>query len=62
MPETKGISLEEMDMLFMRPMHKAVWGQLRGKPILNEEEVIAREKGFDEKQDVERVEVVQGKR
>lgn len=33
-PETKGISLEEMDMLFMRPMHKAVWAQLRGKPIL----------------------------
>ncbi|CAO2653802.1 Nn.00g032130.m01.CDS01 [Neocucurbitaria sp. VM-36] len=45
-PETKGISLEEMDALFMRPMHKAVWAQLRGKPILTEEEVVARNKGL----------------
>jgi hypothetical protein len=56
-PETKGISLEEMDMLFERPMHKAVWAQIRGKPILNNEEVIARSKGLDEKNfGVERVE------
>jgi sugar porter (SP) family MFS transporter len=47
-PETKGISLEEMDTLFLRPMHKAVWAQLRRKPILTEEEVIAlRNKGLD---------------
>jgi hypothetical protein len=46
-PETKGISLKEMDALFLRPMHKAVWAQLRGKPILTEEEVIARNKGLD---------------
>ena len=45
-PETKGISLEEMDMLFLRPMHKAVWAQMRGRPILNEEEVVARNKGL----------------
>jgi hypothetical protein len=56
-PETKGISLEEMDMLFMRPMHKAVWAQIRGKPILSEDEVVARGKGIDEKNlAVERVE------
>ncbi|EMD85928.1 hypothetical protein COCC4DRAFT_146556 [Bipolaris maydis ATCC 48331] len=46
-PETKGISLEEMDALFLRPMHKAVWAQLRGKPILTHEEVVARSKGLD---------------
>jgi hypothetical protein len=65
-PETKGISLEEMDMLFQRPMHKAVWAQIRGKPILNEEEVIARSKGLDLAQEkgygVERVEMVEEKR
>lgn len=32
-PETKGISLEEMDILFSQPIHKAVWAQLRGKPL-----------------------------
>lgn len=26
-----------MDALFMKPMHKTVWAQLRGKPILSEE-------------------------
>ncbi|KAH7071806.1 quinate permease [Paraphoma chrysanthemicola] len=57
-PETKGITLEEMDMLFLRPMHKAVWAQLRGQPILTEEEVVARTKGLDEKDvGVERVEM-----
>ena len=30
-PETKGISLEEMDSLFLQPMHKVVWAQMRGK-------------------------------
>jgi hypothetical protein len=55
-PETKGISLEEMDALFQYPVHKAVWAQLRGKPILNED-VLARGKGLDEKTiAVERVE------
>ncbi|KAL5115148.1 hypothetical protein ACEQ8H_006984 [Pleosporales sp. CAS-2024a] len=48
-PETKGISLEEMDMLFQRPMHKAVWGQIRGKPILDEAAVVSRNKAVDEK-------------
>jgi hypothetical protein len=56
-PETKGISLEEMDMLFLRPMHKAVWAQIRGKPILSEDAMFEGEKGVDEKNvAVERVE------
>ncbi|KAF6813906.1 quinate permease [Colletotrichum sojae] len=33
-PETKGVSLEEMDALFSKPTHTVVWAQLRGKPIL----------------------------
>jgi MFS family permease len=65
-PETKGITLEEMDMLFQRPMHQAVWAQIRGKPTLNEQEVIARNKGIeagdDKEMTVERVETVAGKR
>ncbi|KAF2008516.1 quinate permease [Aaosphaeria arxii CBS 175.79] len=32
-PETKGLTLEEMDDLFMRPAHKAVWAQLRRRPL-----------------------------
>nr|CAI6331998.1 unnamed protein product [Periconia digitata] len=36
-PETKGISLEEMDILFAKPVHKAVWAQLRGKPIIDDQ-------------------------
>lgn len=60
-PETKGISLEEMDALFMRPTHKVVWAQLRGKPFLTEREVVtANRKGVDiieEKEiDVEHIE------
>lgn len=31
-PETKGISLEEMDALFSRPVAATVWAQLRNKP------------------------------
>jgi hypothetical protein len=65
-PETKGVSLEEMDMLFQRPMHQAVWAQIRGKPILNEQEVIAMNKGIDAADEkeitVERLEMVEGKR
>lgn len=30
-PETKGITLEEMDALFARPMHKVVWAQITGR-------------------------------
>lgn len=33
-PETKGKTLEEMDALFMRPVYKTVWAQIRRKPIL----------------------------
>jgi hypothetical protein len=29
-----GITLEEMDALFMKPMHRAVWAQLRGRSLL----------------------------
>ncbi|KAL0570674.1 hypothetical protein V5O48_011280 [Marasmius crinis-equi] len=36
-PETKGLKLEEMDALFMKPMHKAVWAQIRRRPILADE-------------------------
>ncbi|KAI5218019.1 hypothetical protein AUEXF2481DRAFT_800 [Aureobasidium subglaciale EXF-2481] len=32
-PETKGITLEEMDALFARSVRKAVWAQPRGKLI-----------------------------
>jgi hypothetical protein len=31
-----GITLEEMDALFMKRMHKAVWAQLRGRPIVED--------------------------
>ncbi|KIX00602.1 uncharacterized protein Z518_09667 [Rhinocladiella mackenziei CBS 650.93] len=30
-PETKGLTLEDMDRLFMKSMHQAVWSQLRRK-------------------------------
>src|SRR5687768_6368357 len=30
-PETKGITLEEMDSLFMLSTHKVVWAQIRGR-------------------------------
>lgn len=36
-PETRGLSLEEMDALFMRPTHKAVWAQLKGKKIVQDD-------------------------
>lgn len=45
-PETKGITLEEMDALFLKPMHKAVWAQLRGKPLFITEDEVARGKGL----------------
>ncbi|KAF9876531.1 quinate permease [Colletotrichum karsti] len=32
-PETKGVSLEEMDALFMKPTHKIVWAQIRRRPL-----------------------------
>lgn len=65
-PETKGVSLEEMDALFMRPMHKAVWAQVRGKPILMDEREAARSKGLEPVKEkdtgVERVETVESER
>lgn len=61
-PETKGISLEEMDALFSRPMHTAVWNQLRGKPILSPEDLVAGTRGDavlrEKEAGVERIESV----
>lgn len=37
-PETKGVSLEDMDALFSKPTHKIVWAQLRGRLIISNEE------------------------
>jgi hypothetical protein len=45
-PETKGITLEEMDALFLKPMHKAVWAQIRGKPLFVDEGEVAHTKGM----------------
>ncbi|KAL1856842.1 hypothetical protein Daus18300_010605 [Diaporthe australafricana] len=56
-PETKGISLEEMDALFLRPMHRAVWAQLRGRPVLSEQQVVARTKDIDPVQDEKELDV-----
>lgn len=36
-PETKGLSLEEMDALFAMSTHKAVWAQIRGRRIFGRE-------------------------
>nr|CBV37373.1 quinate transporter [Colletotrichum graminicola] len=33
-PETKGLTLEDMDALFLNPTHKTVWAQVRGRPIM----------------------------
>jgi sugar porter (SP) family MFS transporter len=45
-PETKGVTLEEMDALFLKPMHKAVWAQIRGKPLFVDEDEVAHTKGM----------------
>ncbi|KAI1843471.1 hypothetical protein JX266_010297 [Neoarthrinium moseri] len=34
-PETKGVTLEEMDLLFAQPVHKSVWAQLTGRPLVD---------------------------
>jgi sugar porter (SP) family MFS transporter len=44
-----GITLEEMDALFMKPMHKAVWAQLRGRKILETEDELRGAPIIDEK-------------
>lgn len=46
-PETKGVTLEEMDALFLKPMHQAVWAQIRGRPILPVEGVEQRKGSVD---------------
>ncbi|KAL2881699.1 hypothetical protein SGCOL_002848 [Colletotrichum sp. CLE4] len=33
-PETKGLTLEDMDALFMQPTHKTVWAQMRGRAVV----------------------------
>ncbi|KAF5252263.1 hypothetical protein FANTH_2819 [Fusarium anthophilum] len=35
-PETKGITLEDMDALFAKPVYKTVWAQMRGKAVVEE--------------------------
>ncbi|KAJ4353526.1 uncharacterized protein N0V89_005256 [Didymosphaeria variabile] len=45
-PETKGVSLEEMDALFMRPMHQVVWAQIRKRPLPIDETEAERKKGL----------------
>ncbi|EEY17071.1 quinate permease [Verticillium alfalfae VaMs.102] len=56
-PETKGITLEEMDALFMKPMHKAVWAQLRGKELVPERtDSVSDEKKYIESEQFERKE------
>ncbi|KAF3349955.1 Quinate permease like protein [Verticillium longisporum] len=56
-PETKGITLEEMDALFMKPMHKAVWAQLRGKKLVPERsDSVSDEKKYIESEQFERKE------
>lgn len=35
-PETKGLTLEEMDALFMQSTHKVVWARLRRKQLEDE--------------------------
>lgn len=63
-PETKGITLEEMDALFMKPMHKAVWAQIRRKPIIMDDGMQdAKDIGDPEKDiEVEQTEVAQTER
>ncbi|WYZ39877.1 hypothetical protein EsH8_IV_000218 [Colletotrichum jinshuiense] len=35
-PETKGLTLEDMDALFMNPTHKTVWAQMRGRNVVDQ--------------------------
>lgn len=61
-PETKGVTLEEMDALFMKPTLKVVWAQMRGRPVMEDmgppredsESTVDREKG-DETAKIEEV-------
>ncbi|KAK1982934.1 general substrate transporter [Colletotrichum cereale] len=32
-PETKGLTLEDMDALFLSPTHKTVWAQMKGRSV-----------------------------
>ena len=45
-PETKGVTLEDMDALFMRPVHQVVWAQMRGRPLPIDETEAGRTKGI----------------
>lgn len=65
-PETKGVTLEEMDALFMRPMHQVVWAQIRKRPLPIDEFEADRRKGsvssnVEKDFDVEQKEVVSDK-
>ncbi|KAI6307303.1 hypothetical protein MCOR14_006630 [Pyricularia oryzae] len=58
-----GIFIEQMDALFAKPMHKAVWDQLRGKPVVvdSADSIAAKKDGdaesIDEKKEKEVVHV-----
>ncbi|KAI6511035.1 hypothetical protein MCOR13_000720 [Pyricularia oryzae] len=62
-PETRGIFIEQMDALFAKPMHKAVWDQLCGKPVVvdSADSIAAKKDGdaesIDEKKEKEVVHV-----
>jgi sugar porter (SP) family MFS transporter len=64
-PETKGVTLEEMDALFMKPIHKAVWAQMRGRPVVQDVDTrrIGSESTADDEKDVgtTKLEEVSGK-
>lgn len=47
-PETKGITLEDMDALFSKPVYKTVWAQMRGKPVLEGNAANRSDSPFDE--------------
>ncbi|KAI6641718.1 hypothetical protein MCOR08_000997 [Pyricularia oryzae] len=57
------IFIEQMDALFAKPMHKAVWDQLRGKPVVvdSADSIAAKKDGdaesIDEKKEKEVVHV-----
>jgi hypothetical protein len=43
-----GITLEDMDALFAKPVYKTVWAQMRGKPVLEGNAANRSDSPFDE--------------
>lgn len=53
--KSEGVTLEEMDALFMKPTHKIVWAQLRRKPLpLEESGAQSNEKEVVEVEEIEK--------